>query len=172
MSPDPDDLQPAPPAEPANAFAAEFLTRLDGHDEPREALAAELAGPWAVRPLAGGFGVFRQWETPAAGDLPRAVFRDRALAQLSAALLPGIGYGGLFDLAAERGPAGFAVYEQDATCGHLQHFDEALVAALNLAVALVRSPHALALLLTAAGPTALRLTGRALESALAPAEPG
>jgi hypothetical protein len=159
-------IDPISSPPPANAFATEFLSRLSEQDEPPQALAAELSGPWAVRRLSAGFGVFRSWESPLAGDLPRATFADRSLALLAAAVMPGLGYGGLFYLEPEHGPEGFAVYERDALCGHLQYFDEALVTAMNLAVELVRSPEALALLLRAAGPTVLNLTGRRLQRGL------
>lgn len=166
MAADPQAPGPAPEPTPANAFAPEFLARFGEQDEPPQALVAELAGSWVVRPLATGFGVFRSWESPPAGDLPRAVFQDRSIALLAAAVMPGIGYGGLFFLAPEHGPAGFPVYDRDEVCGHLRHFDEALVVAMNMAVELVRSPESLALLLSAAGPTALALTGRRLQRAV------
>ena len=77
---------------PSNAFRRRFLRRFDERDEPVTALEADMAGPWSVVPLPGeGFGLFRAGEHLSRGFGPTAVFPDRSLALLAAAILPGTG---------------------------------------------------------------------------------
>lgn len=155
---------------PANAFHPGFLSHLTLRGEVSTAPEAELAGPWEVRPIAAGFGVFRQWEEPepgGAGDEPEAVFEHREHALLLASVLAGTGREPLFELRTADEPEGYAVESVwgdrwVATVGRLRRFQPDLVDALHVAEALVRSPTALAHLLEAAGPTALELAGRVL----------
>jgi hypothetical protein len=175
----PDRAAPAPPAEPpGNAFTDAFLRRLRREDDLYEALEAELSGPWTVRPVgADGFGVFRHWESPELGDRPRAVFRDPGVALLAAAVLPALGREATYRLGTDPDELGLYPLERGGEAwGATPIFDEALLGALNLATELVRSPRSLALLLSAAGPTALELVGRQLDretsAALTPPAPG
>jgi hypothetical protein len=75
-----------------NAFTADFLHRLDEAPEPDGAHEADVAGPWAIRPVkyggGTGFAVLREWESLDEGDVPYAVFRRRETALLAAAVLP------------------------------------------------------------------------------------
>src|ERR1041384_7915174 len=83
---------PSEPTERPNAFDRRFLTRLDEHDEPPHAGEADTAGPWNILEVPGrGFGLFREGEDPARGFRPYAVFHDRWLALIAAAVLPGTG---------------------------------------------------------------------------------
>ncbi|HEX7182024.1 MAG TPA: hypothetical protein VF756_09290 [Thermoanaerobaculia bacterium] len=93
--------------------------------------------------------LYRAGEGHARGFHPTAVFPDRSLALLAAAVLPGTG--------------------RDR--GHLRLFDEPLLDALNIAVALVRSPQSLAYLLEAAGSLALERCGIILDSRVAEDSP-
>jgi len=100
-----------------NAFTAEFLKRLDEVGEPDGAHEADVAGPWAIRPVlyrgATGFAVLREWESAEAGagggtgDVPYAVFRRREMALLAAAVLPATGRELLFRLDTEPEADGF-----------------------------------------------------------------
>ena len=96
-----------------NAFTVEFLQRLDEIREPDGAHEADVAGPWAIRPVlyrgATGFAVLREWESleNGAGDVPYAVFGRRELALLAAAVLPATGREPLFRLATEPDAEGF-----------------------------------------------------------------
>jgi hypothetical protein len=152
-----------------NAFAERFLSRFHQEDDPYDSLEAELAGPWMVRPVGtDGFGVFRRWESPGLGDAPRAVFRTEAAALLAAAVLPALGREGAFRLARDPDSLGLFAFERGGEpWGATSVFDEALLGALNLATELARQPESLALLLRAAGPTALELAGRNLHRAVA-----
>jgi hypothetical protein len=148
-----------------NAFSTTFLQRIGERDEPPTAGEADASGPWRVLELPGrGFGVFRIGESPERGYRPAAVFRERWLALLALAVLPGTGRGAAFRLAKEEGPEGYAVeLGTGGLVGHLDLFDENLIAALHVVDALVRSPAALADLLEAAGQVALERTGAILD---------
>jgi hypothetical protein len=75
-----------------NAFSPSFLHRIAERDEPPTAGEADAAGPWHVVALSGGgFGVFRAGESPERGYRPAAVFRERWLALVAAAVLPAPG---------------------------------------------------------------------------------
>jgi len=94
-----------------NAFTVDFLQRLDEVGEPDGAHEADVAGPWAIRPVlyrgASGFAVVREWEVPEIGDAPYAVFRRREIALLAAAVLPATGREPLFRLDTEPDADGF-----------------------------------------------------------------
>jgi hypothetical protein len=110
-----------------NAFTVDFLSRLDEIGEPDGAHEADVAGPWAVRPVlyggGTGFAVLREWEslqqegaegapragTAGTGDVPYAVFRRREMALLTAAVLPATGRELLFRLDTEPDAHGFPV---------------------------------------------------------------
>lgn len=114
-----------------NAFTVDFLQRLDEIGEPDGAHEADVAGPWAVRPvryLGGtGFAVLREWESLPEGaegaggagaghaqnppDVPYAVFRRREVALLTAAVLPATGRELLFRLETEPDAHGFPVID-------------------------------------------------------------
>jgi hypothetical protein len=96
---------------PRNAFTSEFLSRLDEIAEPDGAHEADAAGPWTVRPvpyLGGtGFALLREWESLEAGDEPYAVFGQREVALLAAAILPATGRDPLYRLDTEPDADGF-----------------------------------------------------------------
>src|SRR5579864_1460877 len=107
-----------------NAFAADFLARLDEIGEPDGAHEADVAGPWSVRPISyrggGGFALLREWESLDAGDVPYAVFRRRELALLAAAVLLATGREPPFRLAGEPDDHGFPLVDAGgagAFCG-------------------------------------------------------
>ena len=152
-----------PPSPLRNAFAAEFLAWMDRRDEPSTVAEADAAGPWTVRPHPdGGWAVLRAAERLDEGDLPAGVFRQIESARLMAAVLPGTGRDPELRLGADEEPAGYPVEGLAGRAGHIRLFDEGLVAALNVADSLVRSPEALAWLLEAAGRITLEHAGRIL----------
>ncbi len=148
-----------------NAFSPAFLQRIGERDEPPAAGEADVAGPWHVEEMPAGFGLFRLGESRERGLEPYAVFRDRWLAVLAAAVLPGTGRDSAFLLEKEADAEGFAVTDAaGAVAGHLALFDEALVDALNVAAAVVALPGSLAGLLEAAGQVALERAGAILDA--------
>ena len=148
---------------PLRVFPEEALERLRRADEPPTAAEAELSGPWRVRelPAGGDFGVFRRGDEEA-GDPPLARFGGRHLALLAAAALPGLGRATGFRVGPEAGEAGYPLLREGIEVGALGVFLADLAPALDALEALLRSPPALALLLEAAGPTALERAGREL----------
>lgn len=157
-----------PPAGPTNAFYDDFLRQLGEEDDPPLAALAEGGGSWVVRRIPEGYGIFRYWEIPAHGDLPRAVFRDAGTARVAAAVIPTTTSIGPYELADERRPdGGFEIACNGEACGVMATFDEPFLTALNFAHDLLTRPDALAQVLLAAGPTALELVGRCLRRATA-----
>jgi hypothetical protein len=154
-----------------NAFDSRFLGRLAEQDEPPTAGDADVAGPWRIEPIpAHGFGLFRIGESLTRGFAPAAVFPSRWLALIAAAVLPGTGRDPLLRVAKE--PDADGVYpllvpgldgEEAVVAGRLQVFDEALVAAMNMAIHLLQAPESLAWLLEAAGAVALERCGAILD---------
>jgi hypothetical protein len=112
----------------------------------------------AVRPVPSG-------RVSRAGHRPAAVFQERWLALLAAGVLPGTGRDAAFRLHKESGPDGFAVEAGNGsqTVGHLELFDENLIAALHVVERLVRLPEALANVLEAAGQITLERVGAILD---------
>jgi hypothetical protein len=125
-----------------------------------------------VEPIPGlGFGLFRAGESLTRGFRPAAVFPDRWLALLAAAVLPGTGRDALLRLNKEPDTEGYGVALDDgAIVGHFALFDEPLLDAMNVTAALVRSPQSLAFLLEAAGASALERSGAILDRWISAAE--
>ncbi len=148
-----------------NAFSPAFLVRIGERDEPPTAGEADVAGPWRVEEIPGrGYGIFRKGESLERGFRPAAVFHQRSLALLVAAVLPGTGRDAAYRLQKESGNFGFAVETADGEVqGYLELFDVDLIAALGVADSLVRSPEALAFLLEGAGAVALERAGTILD---------
>ena len=148
-----------------NAFNPTFLQQFDQRDEPPAATEADVAGPWAIEPIPDqGFGLFRAGESLARGFEPTAVFHERWMALLAAAVLPGTGRDPLLHLSKEAGPDGYAVtLDGGEVVGRLALFDERLLDAMNTVAGMVRSPQALTDLLEAAGPAAVERCGAILE---------
>ena len=148
----------------SNAFSPSFLERANQQDEPPTAGEADVAGPWHIEPIPGlGFGLFRAGESLTRGFRPAAVFPDRWLALLAAAVLPGTGRDALLHLEKEPDAEGYGIVLDDGdVVGHFELFDESLLDAMNVAVGLARSPQSLAYLLEAAGAAALERCGAIL----------
>ncbi len=148
-----------------NAFSPSFLQRIGERDEPPTAAEADAAGPWRVEEIPGaGFGLFRPGESRERGFRPAAVFRQRFLALIAMAVLPGTGRDAAFRLQKESGPDGFAIEAgggEVVGCSGL--FDESLIAALHVADSLARSPESLASFLEAVGQVALERAGAILD---------
>jgi hypothetical protein len=152
---------------PAHAFTADYLELLAQRDEPVTGAEADAAGPWHLEPYLEGWAVLRQGESVERNCTPTAAFRQLDTARLLAAVLPSTGRRPRYRLGQERDTLGYPVLDDDQVVGHFPHFDEALLAALNLADALVSVPGDLAWLLDAAGGPTLEYAGRiALHRAL------
>jgi hypothetical protein len=168
-----DDDRTSTPSELPNAFKSLFLTLLNQRDEPPTAGEADVAGPWHIRELPGrGFGLFREGEDPTRGFRPYAVFHDRWLALLAAAVLPGTGRDPILLLDPEDGPEGFAFHlDSGEVVGYCENFDQPLKDALHVIVSVLRAPLSLANELEAAGSITLGRTGVILDARVAAAAP-
>ena len=150
-----------------NAFAPEFLDHFAEHDEPATSLEASTSGPWRVVALDRG-----RWGVLQEGDAaPHAVLKDRELALLAAAMLPATGRDVRLTLSDEAQAEGFPVgalgqSSKPETVGWLATFDPETLVCLHSGLHLALSPASLALLLEAAGPTALRRAGAILAERL------
>ena len=153
-------------------FAADFLDLLEASEEPPSLSEAEWSGEWKVVSLdRDRHLVLRSWEDPAR-DRPAAIFIERPIALQCAAVLPLEARPRLFLIQTVEPPANHLILVRDTylteaprdarPIGEVQTFSENQVLALHLAGCFARSPLALALLLEAAGPTAIRLAGEIL----------
>lgn len=144
------------------------MSVLSCRDEPVTGAEADTSGPWHLEPhpWEEGWAVLRQGESLASRQ-PTASFKSKDAARLAAAVLPSTGRRPRYRLGKDPDALGYPVYDGDQVAGHFQYFDEPLLAALNLADALVSVPGDLAWLLDAAGGPALDHAGQiALERAL------
>lgn len=142
-----DGSTPAP-----NAFTPEYLALLAERDEPVTAAEADVAGPWHLEPhpLEDGWAVLRQGASLTSSPA-QASFKHKDAARLAAAVLPSTGRRLRYRLGKEQVALGYPVLDGPELVGHFQYFDQALLAALNVADALVSVPGDLAWLLDAAG---------------------
>jgi hypothetical protein len=158
---------------PPSIFSPEFLACLDERDEVPSAAESDRSGPWKAEALpgrpgqSGWTGVFRAWEDPAQGDLPRARFEHEEDAELCAVALPLLGREPRSCLGEIAGEEGFPLLSADGergvrAGGALALYELDVAAALHLLQGLVRSPAALAGVIAAAGPGALAQAGRLL----------
>jgi hypothetical protein len=146
-----------------NIFEKEFLARLGERNEPSSAAEADVAGPWQIEELRYTcYGLYRRGESSARGHRPAAICKDRSLALLTAAALPGTGREALFHLQKDPTPEGYTLEAGGELVAHLAHFDEKLVDALHVLECVLRSPEAIAHILEAAGAVALERAGAIL----------
>ncbi|HYU33720.1 MAG TPA: hypothetical protein VEW48_16325 [Thermoanaerobaculia bacterium] len=156
---------------PTHAFTPEYLELLTHRDEPVTGAEADASGPWHLEPYEHpekSWAVLRQGESLAKGSTPWAVLRKKDAARLLAAVLPGTGRRLRYHLGKDPDATGFyPLLDDGEVAGVFQFFDETLLAALNVADALVSIPRDLAWLLDGAGSLALDHAGKiALERAL------
>jgi hypothetical protein len=165
------DRNSTPPTRPElpNAFNRRFLTRLDERDESPLAGEADTAGPWNILEVPGrGFGLFREGEDPARGFRPYAVFHDRWLALIAAAVLPGTGRDPFVHLHPEAGAEGFDfLLDSGEVVGQCECFDQPFCDAIHAVVSVLRSPRSLADELEAAGSITLDRSGAILDGRVA-----
>ena len=166
-----------PPRTSRSIFHPAFLDWLEREDDPPSRPEAEWSGDWKVFSMAPDRHlVLRGWEDPGE-DAPTAIFCERSVALLCAAVLPLEARPTLFVLRRpEAAPGDYAILTRDSygpeaesaaePVGEVRSFSDAQLFALHLAAGLTRSPYALALVLEAAGPAAIRLAGEILHRRL------
>lgn len=147
--------------EPLNAFTQDYLDAVHQQDEPSTSREAETSGPFTIVEQSGMLALYRAWESAEGGDLPLALFHHRETALLFQALWPALGRSFL-RLHPDRTGQGYPLEDGGQIVGSLRSFDPEAVLGGNFLSFLTRTPHSLALLVEAAGPTAQRHVGRLL----------
>jgi hypothetical protein len=148
-----------------NAFDKEFLGLLDRLDEIGPEQEGELAGPWKVVKVAGGYGLFEVWKVPTKEDLPLAVVEEKTLAFKLLAAVSAASREPLIQLG-EREEAGFPVLSNRRTEGYLRIAQDRVVELAHMADFCTRWPPALAALLLASSSATLRKAGEIVLSTL------
>lgn len=108
------------------------------------------------------FAVCRRGEPFSETGRAFGVFRTRADALQTAAILPVVGAPLTLHLNPNGHRLGYVLHDGQEFLGHLSRDEERLLPHLHVARCLRSDPEALALLLESAGPAALALLGRAL----------
>jgi hypothetical protein len=150
------------PTDPLNAFTQDYLAAVREQDDPSTAREADTSGPLTLVEQDGMVALYRAWESAAAGDPPLALFRHRETALLFQALWPALGRSDFIRLSTQEAAEGFNLEMEGKVVGSLRKFDPEAVIGGHFLSFLVRTPHSLALLVEAAGPTAQRHLGRLL----------
>jgi hypothetical protein len=157
------------PSHLSNAFSSSFLRRFAERDEPPTSGEANAAGPWVIEEIPGlGFGLSRVGMGYARGYAPTAIFMDRWLALIAAAVLPGLGHHSLLTRRKREDdrPGYVVVLDNGAVVGSLAPAAKRLVDSMNTAIFLLSSPESLARLLEAAGSVTLERCGAMLDEEL------
>lgn len=156
------------PEPPIHVFTPELIEKLRERSDPPTALEAELGGPWEVREIDGGFGLFRSGDQEC-GEGPVVQMASRPSALMAAAALGGLARSP-YRVHPEGGGSGYPIVRDGIEVGSTQYFLADLGPALDVVEAILRTPSALACLLEAAGATALARAGRELGARLAQVE--
>ncbi len=139
-----------------SAFSMEYRETLRARDEPDTPWAGDAQKPVVILSTQGGFGLFRPWQSPQAGDPPLAVFADLADARLAAvahSILRRIRRFQLREPATPHVPEGYAVFRDRDVTGWLQAFDPEWIEAMNILAWIAQYTEGLAEMLDLAGPT-------------------
>jgi len=160
----------ANPASRMTVFSPDYLEHLAQREPEGTAYAqAELAGPWVVQEQERGFAVQR--EAAPEHREPDAVFFDREIALLVAAILPALGRDRRFQIEASETGTGLDVVIPAAgrfeKVGWLPGDRPDLVEALNVVEWLMRSPRSLSFVIEAANYPVLLHAEEYLERSLA-----
>jgi hypothetical protein len=150
------------PIEPLNAFTKDYLDAVRREDDPSTSREAETSGPFTLAEQNGMLALYRVWESAAAGDPPLALCHHRETALLFQALWPALGRSDFIRLSTQEAAEGFNLEMEGKVVGSLRKFDPEAVLGAHFLSFLARTPHSLALLVEAAGPTAQRHLGRLL----------
>jgi hypothetical protein len=142
--------------QPKSAFSTEYRATLRARDEPGTPWAGDALKPVVILSTHGGFGLFRPWQSPQAGDVPLAVFTDLADARLAAVAHSILRRTRRFQLrepATPLVPEGYAVFRDRDVTGWLQASDPEWIDAMNVLTWIAQYTEGLAEMLDLAGPT-------------------
>ena len=138
-----------------SAFSTEYRETLRAQDEPSTSWAGDVWKPVVILSTQGGFGLFRPWQSPQAGDVPLAVFADLADARLAAvahSVIRRTRHFRLREPATPIAPDGVAVFSDPDVTGWLQAFDPDWIEAMNVLAWINQYAEGLAEMLDLAGP--------------------
>ncbi len=128
---------------PSSAFSPEYLAFLRERNEPDAPWAGEDTGPFVIREIGDGFGLFRPWQSPEAGDGPEGVFKsheDARLALTARAALRRARYYRLQEVDASRPGGGYAVERDGAVIGHVRSYDPKWIFACHVLACAAQPP--------------------------------
>jgi hypothetical protein len=143
-------------AQSKSAFTTEYRATLRARDEPDAPWSGDAMKPLVVLSTQGGFGLFRPWQNPQAGDVPLAVFADLTDARLAAVAFSVIRRTRHYKLREPATPLvtdGYAVFRDGDVHGWLQAFDPEWIDAMNVLTWIAQWAEGLAEMLDLAGPT-------------------
>ena len=143
-------------AQSNSAFSEEYRAILQARDEPDTPWAGDALKPVVILSTQGGFGLFRPWQNPQAGDVPLAVFAHLADARLAAVAHSVIRRTRHYRLREPATPLvsnGYAVFRDGDASGWLQAFDPEWIDAMNVLTWITQFAEGLAVMLDLAGPT-------------------
>ena len=149
----------------ANALSAEYLAFLRERNEPEAPWVGEATGPLVIREIEGGFGLFRPWQSQAAGDAPVAEFQTVEDARLAVAARAALRRSRFYQLqvAGEEVPAGGYVVEREGEpIGRVRTWDPDWVFACHVLACTAQASEHLATLLELAGSSAQEEVGEIL----------
>ncbi|HEX4964388.1 MAG TPA: hypothetical protein VF173_26460 [Thermoanaerobaculia bacterium] len=139
-----------------SAFSEEYRESLKERDEPDGPWAGDAAKPVVIWRHGEGYGLFRPWENPQAGDQPIAVFSDLADARLAVVARSVIRRTRYYQLREPQFPhpvEGYAVLREGEEKGRLQTFEPEWIDVMNVLTGTAQLAEGLAVVLDLAGPT-------------------
>jgi hypothetical protein len=118
--------------------------------------------PWQTR---DGFGLFRPWQDPQAGDEPLAVFTDLADARLAVVARSLIRRTRYYQLREPQYPhpvAGYAILREGEEKGRLRLFEPEWIDVMNVLTCTAQTAEGLAVVLDLGGPATQEELGGAI----------
>ena len=159
-----------------SAFSTEYRASLRERDEPDTPWAGDAMKQVVILEHEGGFGLFRPWQDPSAGDKPLAAFAELADARLATVAHAINRRTQHYLIRAPRTPGvpdGFTVFRDGKASGWIQHFDPDWVTVMNVLTWIAQWAEGLAVMLDLAGPTIQVELGEILGRCyLVPSRPG
>jgi len=159
-----------------NAFSEEYQAVLRARDEPDGPWAGDAAKPVVIWQYGDGFGLFRPWQNPQAGDEPLAVFTELAdarLAVVARAMIRRTRYHQLREPQFPHPVEGYAVLREGEEKGRLQVFEPEWIDVMNVLTCTAQLAEGLAVVLELAGPSTQEELGEILGRSFAsPRRPG
>lgn len=148
-----------------NAFSEEYQALLRERDEPEGPWAGDTAKPLVIWQLRDGFGLFRPWQDPQAGDEPLAVFTDLAdarLAVVARSLIRRTRYYQLRDPQYPHPVEGYAILREGEEKGRLRLFEPEWIDVMNVLTCTSQTAESLAVVVDLGGPATQEELGEIL----------